>query len=80
MLEIYNHYFYVVLQLTEELLKKETLNYDDIVNIIGPPPHAGKKLIEPFEFELSLQQALTGVEEPPVPSGNSKSAPKDENP
>ncbi|KAK6628962.1 hypothetical protein RUM43_002779 [Polyplax serrata] len=69
-----------LLKLTEELLKKETLNYDDIVNIIGPPPHAGKKLIEPFEFELSLQQALTGVEEPPTPSGNSKSAPKDENP
>ncbi|KAL1455973.1 hypothetical protein WDU94_000733 [Cyamophila willieti] len=39
----------------QELLKKETLNYDDVVTLIGPPPHGKKKLIAPVEFEASVQ-------------------------
>uniref|UniRef100_A0A1B6DUN7 AAA+ ATPase domain-containing protein n=1 Tax=Clastoptera arizonana TaxID=38151 RepID=A0A1B6DUN7_9HEMI len=39
--------------LAESLLKKETLNYDDVVNLIGPPPHGEKRLIEVSEFETA---------------------------
>lgn len=55
--ETVNHGKIICLQLTEELLKRETLNYDDVVKLLGPPLHPGKKLIEPFEFEMSLKQA-----------------------
>ncbi|XP_017772930.1 PREDICTED: paraplegin [Nicrophorus vespilloides] len=40
--------------LAEELLKKETLNYDDVERLIGPPPHGRKRLIEPAEFEETV--------------------------
>nr|XP_018918042.1 PREDICTED: paraplegin [Bemisia tabaci] len=43
--------------LAEELLKKETLNYDDVVSIIGPPPFPNKKFIEPVEFEASVEHS-----------------------
>ncbi|KAI1286703.1 Paraplegin [Halotydeus destructor] len=36
--------------LAETLLKKETLNYNDVVNLIGPPPHGGKKAIDIIDF------------------------------
>ncbi|XP_076286292.1 SPG7 matrix AAA peptidase subunit, paraplegin isoform X1 [Lasioglossum baleicum] len=36
--------------LAEELLKKETLTYDDLVKLLGPPPHGKKRLVEPAEF------------------------------
>ncbi|XP_071050116.1 mitochondrial inner membrane m-AAA protease component paraplegin [Onthophagus taurus] len=42
--------------LAEELLKKETLNYDDVEALIGPPPHGKKRLIEPAEFEESVRK------------------------
>ncbi|KAI5729390.1 hypothetical protein M8J76_002007 [Diaphorina citri] len=41
--------------MAQELLKKETLNYDDVVALIGPPPHGRKNLIAPVEFEASVQ-------------------------
>ncbi|CRK90142.1 CLUMA_CG003858, isoform A [Clunio marinus] len=42
-------------KLAETLLLKETLNYDEVVELIGPPLHeAAKKKIEPVEFEHSL--------------------------
>lgn len=44
-------------QLAETLMKKETLNYDDVVKLIGPPPYGKKRLIEPVEFEASVNQA-----------------------
>jgi spastic paraplegia 7 len=37
------------------LLVKETLNYDEVVELIGLPLHdAAKKKIDPVEFEDSL--------------------------
>lgn len=43
--------------LAETLLQKETLNYDEVVELIGPPANATtKKKIEPFDFEDSLKK------------------------
>ncbi|KAK3929060.1 Paraplegin [Frankliniella fusca] len=33
-----------------ELIKKETLSYDDICQLIGPPPHGHKTLVDVIEF------------------------------
>lgn len=42
-------------QLAEALLLKETLNYDEVVELIGPPLFESAKMkIEPVEFEDSL--------------------------
>ncbi|KAG5666714.1 hypothetical protein PVAND_014729 [Polypedilum vanderplanki] len=42
-------------KLAETLLEKETLNYDEVVELIGPPAHAeNKNKIEPIEFEDSI--------------------------
>lgn len=50
-----------LLQIAEALLKKEVLNYDDVEALIGPPPHGKKNLIEPADFELSVnEQAGSG--------------------
>ncbi|XP_069698705.1 mitochondrial inner membrane m-AAA protease component paraplegin isoform X2 [Periplaneta americana] len=43
--------------LAETLLKKETLNYDDVEKLIGPPPFGKKRLIGPAEFEESVSKA-----------------------
>lgn len=43
--------------LAETLLKKETLNYDDVEMLIGPPPFGKKRLIGPAEFEQSVSKA-----------------------
>ncbi|CAG9861887.1 unnamed protein product [Phyllotreta striolata] len=43
-------------KLAETLLVKETLNYDDVENLLGPPPFGRKKLIEPAEFEENLRK------------------------
>jgi len=43
-------------KLAEALLVKETLNYDEVVELIGPPAYeAAKRKIEPVEFEDSLR-------------------------
>lgn len=44
------------LQLAETLLKKETLNYDDVESLLGPPPYGRKRLIEPAEFEENVRK------------------------
>ncbi|XP_025835008.1 paraplegin-like [Agrilus planipennis] len=41
--------------IAENLLKKETLNYEDVEKLIGPPPYGKKKLIEQAEFEESVR-------------------------
>lgn len=46
---------YIFLQISGNLLKKETLNYDDVEKLIGPPLHGKKRLIDPVEFEASLK-------------------------
>lgn len=50
--------------MAETLLKKETLNYDDIEKLIGPPKYTKKNKIEPIEFELSLRE-IAGPEPEP---------------
>ncbi|XP_014474861.1 PREDICTED: paraplegin [Dinoponera quadriceps] len=39
--------------LAQALLEKETLTYDDVEKLIGPPPYGKKRLVEPAEFEKS---------------------------
>ncbi|XP_037076769.1 paraplegin-like, partial [Pollicipes pollicipes] len=43
--------------MAEALMSRDTLNYDDVVSLIGPPPHGHKRTVEPQEFEGSLQAA-----------------------
>uniref|UniRef100_A0A182NVI8 AAA+ ATPase domain-containing protein n=1 Tax=Anopheles dirus TaxID=7168 RepID=A0A182NVI8_9DIPT len=52
-------------RLAEALLEKETLNYDQVVELIGPPRYEdAKRKIEPVEFEDSLKRlAQNGTEE-----------------
>ncbi|XP_053678292.1 paraplegin [Anopheles nili] len=52
-------------KLAEALLEKETLNYDQVVELIGPPRYEdAKRKIEPVEFEDSLKRlAQNGTEE-----------------
>ncbi|XP_050081068.1 paraplegin [Anopheles maculipalpis] len=52
-------------RLAEALLEKETLNYDQVVELIGPPMYDdAKRKIEPVDFEDSLKRlAQNGVEE-----------------
>ncbi|XP_054012405.1 paraplegin [Hylaeus anthracinus] len=45
--------------LAEALLEKETLTYDDVEKLLGPPPFGKKRLVEPAEFIADI--------EPPVP-------------
>lgn len=45
-------YFYCK-QLAEALLERETLTYDDVEKLIGPPLYGKKRLVEPAEFEKS---------------------------
>lgn len=43
-------------KLAEALLKSETLNYDEVVALIGPPKYdAARRKIDPIEFEQSLK-------------------------
>lgn len=49
-----------MLQLAEALLEKETLNYDQVVELIGPPIYdAAKRKIDQVEFEDSLKNLST---------------------
>ncbi|CAF1299242.1 unnamed protein product, partial [Didymodactylos carnosus] len=40
--------------LAEELLKRETLNYDDIVKLIGPSPYPNKQKIDIVDWEAVI--------------------------
>lgn len=50
--------------MAELLLAKETLNYQDVEALIGPPPHGKKRLIEPVQFEMSLKELSRPGERP----------------
>uniref|UniRef100_A0A8W7PU14 AAA+ ATPase domain-containing protein n=1 Tax=Anopheles coluzzii TaxID=1518534 RepID=A0A8W7PU14_ANOCL len=52
-------------RLAEALLEQETLNYDQVVELIGPPQYDdARRKIEPVEFEDSLKRlAQNGTEE-----------------
>lgn len=49
-------------QLAQALLEKETLTYEDVEILIGPPPYGKKRLVEPAEFE----ESSPARESPPV--------------
>lgn len=51
------------------MLAKETLNYSDVEDLIGPPPHGQKHLIEPLQFEAEIS------EQAGIPPGRSQPAP-----
>ncbi|KAJ0183648.1 hypothetical protein K1T71_000071 [Dendrolimus kikuchii] len=60
--------------LSEELLKKETLNFKDVEAILGPPPFP-KKFIDPIEFEQNLknmENAATEEEKPALGAPSTK--------
>lgn len=47
----------LLVKLSEALLEKETLNYDEVVALIGPPKYdAAQRKIEPVEFEDNLKR------------------------
>ncbi|KAH8387580.1 hypothetical protein KR093_008062, partial [Drosophila rubida] len=47
-------------KLAEALLDKETLDYDEVVSLIGPPPFdPAKRQVEAVEFEQSLKNLST---------------------
>ena len=48
--------FFLLSQMAEALLLKETLNYADVEALIGPPPHGQKHLIEPLQFEAEISE------------------------
>lgn len=45
--------------MAEALIQRETLNYNDVEALIGPPPHGKKRLIEPADFEASLKKEVS---------------------
>merc|ERR1712045_307575 len=49
--------------MAQRLLEVETLNYDDVVALIGPPPHGKKNLVSPVEYEQSLKQQANLAEQ-----------------
>jgi len=49
--------------LAQLLLKKETLNYQDLEDLLGPPPFGKKHLVNPLDYERQLdEQAKLGEE------------------
>ncbi|KAJ6640139.1 Paraplegin [Pseudolycoriella hygida] len=49
-----------LIKLAEALLERETLNYDEVVELIGPPKYeSAKRKIDPMEFEDSLKKLST---------------------
>ena len=47
----------IYFQLAETLLKKETLKYEDVEKLLGPPPYGKKNLVELGDFENTVTQA-----------------------
>ena len=43
-------------KMAQALLEKETLNYDDVEKLIGPPPHGKKHLVSLVCFKQSMNQ------------------------
>lgn len=64
--------------MAEALLSKETLNYEEVEALLGPPPFGKKKLIGPEEFEVGVNDEAgvpkTSTAQDPVPATNSGSA------
>jgi len=43
------------------LLKKESLNYDEMVKLIGPPPNGEKRAVEMHEFNTPVDTKNTNA-------------------
>ena len=41
-------------KMAQALLERETLNYEDVEALIGPPPFGKKHLVSPVEYERSI--------------------------
>ena len=41
-------------KMAQALLERETLNYEDVETLIGPPPFGKKHLVSPVEYERSI--------------------------
>lgn len=68
---------YILFQLAEELLKKETLNFEEVKAILGPPPFPRKKFIDPIEFENSLKNLeKEATPEENIPTGAPSAKPE----
>ncbi|CAF0730622.1 unnamed protein product [Adineta ricciae] len=52
--------------LAEELLKRETLNYDDIVKLIGPPPYPDKQKLDIIDWDDTVSTPKP-LQVPPTP-------------
>lgn len=63
LIQLFKYLFDVIMitlpffQLAENLIRKETLNYNDVEVLIGPPPFGKKRLVEPADFEESVTQS-----------------------
>lgn len=54
--------------LSNALLEREVVNYDDIEALLGPPPHGPKRMILPQSWvEAERDKQDTGEDEPPPP-------------
>merc|ERR1719228_37939 len=47
--------------LAESLLLKETLNYQDVEALLGPPPFGKKTLVSPVDYEQGLEQQVREI-------------------
>ena len=43
-------------KMAEALLEKETLNYEDVERLLGPPPFGKKHLVSPADYEQQLRE------------------------
>lgn len=51
--------------IAEALLSKEVLNYEDVIALIGPPPHGKKRLIAPLEMEAFIAEQSSEADHDP---------------
>ncbi|XP_043208534.1 paraplegin-like [Amphibalanus amphitrite] len=51
--------------MAEALMSRDTLNYDDVVALIGPPPHGHKHLVTHQDFEEELKEEAATAGPPP---------------
>lgn len=58
--------------MAEELLKKESLTYEEICQLIGPPPHGHKTLVDIIEFGPEANVSKGETAPPPSASNHSK--------
>lgn len=63
----------VSFQIAEELLKRESLTYDEICELIGPPPFGHKSLVDIIEFGAEANATTSDTQStraPPPPANN----------